>query len=363
MQFSMAFGLSQEMLALKLAIPESPQTGWDEAYEDFILRLRATKAKKTVAYYVDRLALLLRWAKEQKLTLQDFSGRSMSKYLDMRASTPKIHGGAVSDRTRRHDAVCAKVFFRFCFEEGMIERDPIKDYKVPRPTQRRVGCPTKAEVTELIRSVRRRWDADRTPEARFTPPKRRKYLTVRNVAIIGGLIDTGARISEILNLKLADYHPQDRYVVFRDTKTNEDREVPISTEWIGMIAEWMKVRPKDCACQNLFVTEYAEEIDPVCFGHFFRQQLKWAGLSGFTLHGLRHYAATKIAERGILAAKEILGHKSISTTQIYTHASRDYVRQIHGETAALAGVLSDEEKPIIVNKRTEQQKEKRKRVC
>lgn len=337
--------------------------GWADAFDDFCLNQKATKEEKTFIFYKDRLTQLIRWANEKGIPLSEFRGRDMSRYLDMRATKPGRNGKPVSDRTRRHDARAAKLFFKFCRQSELLPLDPLADYQVPKATKKQAGCPTEDQVRELLRSIQRRWDADRNPAAKFVTPRRRRFLLTRNYAIVSGLVDTAARISELCSLTLKDYHPDRLEVTFRDTKTDIDKDVPITEAWVKSVAAWLAVRPKAARSDKIFVNEYGEDLDPDVFGKRFHEQMEFAELSGFTLHGLRHFAITAIAHRDILAAQEIAGHKSLATTQGYIHTQKEHVRQIHAGVNLLARVEEEPEqasdKPIMINKRSERQKRKR----
>lgn len=335
---------------------------WDSAIDDFLIHKRATKETKTVLFYKSTLKGLKEWAEREKISLQDFRGRHLSRYLDMRKREPGRRGTPVTDRTRRHDAVSAKVFFAFCAAERLIETNPLSDYEVPGFTRKIPKVPTTEEVGKILRATRDIWEPGKRPGNKYVKDTRRRFHAKRNYALIAGLVTTACRIGEMLTLKLEDYHPGELFVTFRDTKTDEDREVPIYKEWVEMVEAYLKVRPKKSGSDYLFVSEYGEQISVVGYCDVFKDIVTFAGVPHCTLHLLRHYAATQLAERDLLTAKEILGHKRIETTMIYTHASKNHIRRIHSEVGLLAGVLPADEKsskPVLRNKRTEAQKRRK----
>jgi integrase len=246
-----------------------------------------------------------------------------------------------------------------------VTDNPLRDYEAPRFSRKQTPYPTEEQVREILRSFKRRFDPAKCDSARRVPRSRRRFALARNYALVTGLICTAARISEMCALKLVDYHPKELYIVFRNTKTDEDREVPITEDWVKIVDEFLKVRPRGCDADTLFVNEYGTVVKPTAFTMLWKDHLRWAGLPHFTLHSLRHFAATLLAERDLLAAKEILGHRRVETTMIYAHARRQHVRKVHQDTAALAAVLDEEpeekpiERPILVNKRTERQKRRK----
>jgi len=161
-----------------------------------------------------------------------------------------------------------------------------------------------------------------------------------------GLIETAARIGEMLALTVEDYQPELGQIVIRKSKGDEPRIVPISPTWIEAVDSYLKVRPK-VESEVLFISEYGTPIIVNEFGKRFRGYLKYAGLSGFSLHGLRHYAITQLAKTDVWAASIIAGHKDLTVTRGYLHGDPDHVRSVH----TLANPLGR----IMVNVRSQKQ--------
>jgi site-specific recombinase XerD len=331
--------------------------GWDEAMDDFLLRLASVKETKTQEYYQSRLRILVRWAQAENLTLQEFRGRHLARYLEWRRNQP-VHPSKpqsrISDRTRRHDASCARVFFRFLAREEIIPSNPMVDYELPKPPKTLGKCPSHEDIILLLTSIRHRWSIQNNPPIKNIPPARRRFFEARNYAIIAGCIDSACRISEMLNLTMDDYQSGQLQAIFRNTKTDQDRTVPITARWIELVKEYLKHRPKSCPSNTLFVNEYGESVDPGAFSHLFRDHMKWAraqkafeNMSHFTLHGLRHYAITCLSEISLTAAQAIAGHASLATTQLYIHTTSQHIQATHAQ----AKMLPD----ILVNKRSVRQ--------
>jgi len=287
----------------------------------------------------------------------------MSAYLVARKNQPGPHGKTVSDRTRHHYAVAAKVFFKFCKQQTMIRTDPLKDYQCPGFNRKIVRVPTTEEVTKILNATKEFWDVKKRKGAKYVGERHASYYAVRNFAIVSGLVTTACRIGEMLSLTVADYRPDDQSVIFRDTKTGIDREVPISKAWVPFVNEYLERRPKEAKTDCLFVNRNGDAMVVGIFAKAFKDIAIFAGMEWLTLHKLRHYAATRLAERDLFAAKEILGHSRIETTMIYAHAQREHVRAIHKEVGLLDGVMetqtSQASKPIMVNKRSEKNKQRK----
>lgn len=322
----------------------SATVGWPEAVADFLLQTRATREENTERFYHERLRLLSRWSLEKDVPLDGFRARHLREYLAHRADQ------GVSDQTRRHDAVAARAFLKFCMREGYVEGDPLMGYQVPKAERAYVKCPSDDEIRALLKAMHERWKPASNPAVRFIRPAARQFFSRRNYALVTGLIETGARIGEMLALTLDDYQPEQGQIAIRHAKGDAPRVVPISLVWIDAVAAYLRVRPK-VDCNRLFVSEYGGPMDVARFGRQFRGYLEFAGLSGFTLHGLRHYAITQLAKTDVWAVSQIAGHKDLKITRQYLHGDPAHVRAAHDAAAPLARIL--------VNVRSERQRRKK----
>lgn len=323
---------------------------WGEAVADCIRQLYGTKEEKTRRFYAGRLRVLTQWAEGKDIALPAFRVRHLREFLACRLVGPDNPDG-VTERTVRHDAIAARVFLRFCAQEGYIPSNPLVGYEIPKAAKAYVKCPSDDEVIRLLAAARDRWKVTGLGDAsRFVPQRLRTFLGRRNYAIITGLIETACRAGEVLGLRMADYDPAQKQVVIHKAKGNKPRIIPISDEWAEVVDAWLRVRPQ---CDNplLFITEYGDPIKVEVFGKQFHGLLEHAGLSGFTLHGLRHYALNQIARTDLQAAMHIAGHTSLTVTQGYLHAGADHIRQAHATAAPLARLL--------VSRRAEKAKKKR----
>lgn len=318
--------------------------GWAEAVADFLLQVRATREEATERFYRNQLRLLVRWAEGQGVPLADFRARHLRAYLAFRADS------GVSDQTRRHDAAAARAFLKFCKREEYIRGDPLAGFQVPKASRPYVKCPSDDEIRRLLQAVQDRWRPSVNPAARYVHATARLFFSRRNYAIVAGLVETAARVGELLALTLADYQPQERQIVIRKAKGDEPRAVPIGPVWIEAVDAYLRVRPK-VDTDLLFVSEYGGKIEVDEFGKRFRGYLKYAGLSGFSLHGLRHYAITQLAKTDVWAASQIAGHKDLQVTRQYLHGDPAHVRSVHEQAAPLARIL--------VNARSEKQRRKK----
>lgn len=159
----------------------------------------------------------------------------------------------------------------------------------------------------------------------------------RDYAIITLFLNCGLRLSELIGINLQDINFDD-YKLTVIGKGNKERTIYLNKACINAIKDYIKVRPtegvkNDSKASNkaLFLSKRRERISNRTVQYIVEKELQKAGLdtSKYSTHKLRHTAATLMYQYGevdIRALQEILGHKSISTTEIYTHVSNEQAR-------------------------------------
>jgi len=149
------------------------------------------------------------------------------------------------------------------------------------------------------------------------------------------LCSTGIRVSEISNIKLKEISLSDRTIKITG-KGNKERTIYLNKACMEAINNYLAVRPpKDKIKKQdedaLFLSERLERISKRTVQYIVEKELKKAGLdtTKYSTHKLRHTAATLMYQYGnvdIRALQELLGHESISTTEIYTHVDNEQIR-------------------------------------
>jgi integrase/recombinase XerD len=151
-------------------------------------------------------------------------------------------------------------------------------------------------------------------------------LGLRNRTVFELIYSSGLRRSEAANLAVIDVDLQARQILIRQGKFAKDRVVPISEVAAAFLTKWLGVR--DCGSERLF-----GELTGGAVGASFRRYLKELGLQrrGICAHSLRHSTATHLLEHGanIRYVQELLGHESIETTVIYTHALPAHLKRVY----------------------------------
>lgn len=159
----------------------------------------------------------------------------------------------------------------------------------------------------------------------------------RDYAIITLFLNCGLRLSELIGINLQDINFDD-YKLTVIGKGNKERTIYLNKACINAIKDYIKVRPtegvkNDSKASNkaLFLSKRRERISNRTVQYIVEKELRKAGLdtSKYSTHKLRHTAATLMYQYGnvdIRALQELLGHESISTTEIYTHVNNEQVR-------------------------------------
>lgn len=324
----------------------------------------------TYGFYKSRLRTFARWVEDTGLSIAQFRGRHLTQFVTwhrMQVVQARLGPRKVSPTTLRHDAVAVRALMRYARQEEYILTFPFSDYELPKGEKNRGIHATEKDVFLLLASLRQRWDPEKNPAIKNMHASRRRFCRTRMHAIIAGLADTGCRINEFLLLEFGDLNRETMEVTLQaeNTKSGKGRIVPISENWLSVLDEWLRARPK-CETGLIFVGEYGDRVTTNTWGRSFREHILWAKaqpafaeLQYLTPHSLRHYAGTEIYKQAPAAAQAILGHASPSTTQIYNHSDkeREFLRAQHRAASPLA--RAQQERPIVVNKRTEERKRKR----
>ena len=155
-------------------------------------------------------------------------------------------------------------------------------------------------------------------------------FSARDFSIITLFLNTGLRLSELVNLDLNDIRNNNLTFI---GKGNKERAIPLNSACVDAIAEYLKVRPVDGVKDKnaIFLSSRKQRISNNMVHKIVKKYLSEAGLDPrrYSAHKLRHTAATLMYKHGhvdIRALQEILGHESIATTEIYTHLDKQQLK-------------------------------------
>jgi len=206
-------------------------------------------------------------------------------------------------------------FYKFLIREELIENDPTIDLTLPKKDKVLPDVISVEEIEKLVNII---------PEKGFKGKRDR--------ALIELLYSSGLRVSEIINLKINEIDLKNGYLKCFG-KGSKERIVPFGSFAKDLLIEYIEERDKNNINSDLlFVTKKGKKIVRQEINNILNRYAKKSKLKKkIHPHMLRHSFATHLLERGadLRSVQELLGHVDISTTQIYTHLTKEHLREVY----------------------------------
>ena len=273
------------------------------------LGLEKNASDKTVKSYREDLTQALSFARDRnkktRVEPDDWNTRLL------RAFVAWLHeqGYAKSTVARRLAAV--RSFGKFLCRQGTLKENPAKGLRGPRQEKRLPHFLTLADVTKLLAA-----------------PSASNWAARRDRAILETLYSAGIRVSELVGLDLLDADLTDGVMTVRG-KGKKERLALLGPAAVRAINDWLPDRAALLQRMNkettaVFLNKSGTRLTVRSIGRLLAKYLKLAGLDPRTSpHTLRHSFATHMLDAGadIRGVQELLGHKSLTTTQVYTHVT------------------------------------------
>jgi len=270
----------------------------------------------TVKSYGEDLASLLEY-------FRDFGGGipapQQVTVASLRAYVAYLHECRYARGTMARRLACLRSFFRFLCREGQVSSNPAKLLRTPRGGRRLPHFLSAEQVARLLE----------TPPAN-TP------AGLRDRALLETLYSAGLRISELASLDVASWD-RDAGIVRVVGKGRQERVAPIGRQAAAALDAWLRVRQPDPRAspahqRALFLNKGGRRLSVRGVARLLEKYIGQAGLDRLTTpHTLRHSFATHLLDGGadLRSVQELLGHKSLTTTQIYTHVSNQRLRDAY----------------------------------
>lgn len=259
--------------------------------------------------------------------VRDFSKLDILNYLSYVATERKN-----TAKTRHRKLASLKVFYKCLYRDlGLIPSDPAKDVDYPKMHEHLPKFLTLDDSIKLLRNM-----------------NRDDPFYYRDYCIITLFLNCGMRLSELVGLNLQDVNLDERTMRLLG-KGNKERIIHINDACAESIVQYISERQPSPAEPNaLFLSKRGTRITNRRVQQIVDNALKDSNLDhqGYSTHKLRHTAATLMYQHGnvdTLILKEILGHKSISTTEIYTHISNESVKEAM-DASPLANISNTKKK-------------------
>ena len=210
-----------------------------------------------------------------------------------------------------------KSFYKYLLAEDMIRNNPAELLESPKKMRKLPDTLSYQDINKLIEAI----DLSKSDGT-------------RNKAIIEVLYSCGLRVSELTELKLSNLYLEIEFVKVIG-KGNKERLVPIGGEAIKALKLWIEhdrvhIPIKKGEEDMVFLNRRGSRLSRVYIFMLIKQLAEAAGIKkSISPHTLRHSFATHLVEGGadLRAVQEMLGHESITTTEIYTHLDREYLKE------------------------------------
>lgn len=245
----------------------------------------------------------------------------------IRAWVAGLHASGFAPTSIARRLSTVKSFCRYLCREGVLDRNPAQGLRAPRPGRH---LPKFIEASQI--------------EALLEAPPADRPMGLRDRALLETCYGAGLRVSELVGINLEDLDLETGTVRIRG-KGKRERLAPLGRHATSAIGRWLAARkPAPGAAPRhrsaLFLNKNGTRLTTRSVGRMLEKYLRAAGLDPkLSPHSLRHSFATHLLNRGadIRGVQELLGHASITTTQIYTHLTTDRLRAEYDRAHARRG--------------------------
>ena len=275
------------------------------------IRLEKGLSDNTAEAYSDDLNKLIKYIDNEP----DVSILSLT-YKDLQNFIAQLSDIGINARSQARIISGIKSFYRFLRMEDYIQTDPTELLESPKIGQKLPEVLTENEINNLINSI----DLSK-PEGQ------------RNRAMLEVLYSCGLRVSELIGLQYSKIYFDEQFIIVKG-KGDKQRLVPISPKAIQEIRNYLidrhTIKVQKGFEDTLFLNRRGAGLTRVMVFHIIKEQAKIAGIrKNISPHTMRHSFATHLLEGGanLRAIQMMLGHESISTTAIYTHIDREFLRK------------------------------------
>ncbi|MBI5801139.1 MAG: tyrosine recombinase [Verrucomicrobia bacterium] len=294
--------------------------------EDFLFSLRHERgqAEHTQKTYKGLLDKFLAWAGKHGLNAwRDVQLTHLTEFLqqerDRKMAGPKKDSTAQLSTSSLYLQIAAfRAFYKWAETEKKLPANPAENLSLPRRWKRLPKALSHAEVEQILKPLATPAPSDLCDQA------------VLELAYASGL-----RLAELRNLRLEQLHLEAGFVTVIG-KGNKERVVPVGKFAVDALGRYLTVgrpqlvRPKSPAA--VFLTRRGTAFAHVTMWSHITRRVKKAGIERHvTPHMMRHSFATHLLEHGadLRVIQELLGHSSISTTEVYTHVAGQRLREVH----------------------------------
>jgi integrase/recombinase XerC len=278
------------------------------------LAMEKNASELTVKSYREDLTQAVDYFRSQGLGTSAKPGQVTTRHL--RGFTGWLHDQGYAKATIARRQAAVRSWFRFLRRQGLVEENPTEGLRTPRQDKKLPHFLAEKAMTQLLGA-----------------PPAGTGMGLRDRAILETLYSAGLRVSELVGLNLADVDLDSALATVRG-KGKRERLAMFGPQSMKAVKIWLEARLELLAGLGrkndaVFLNKNGTRLNVRSVGRLMRKYLAEAGLDPQTSpHSLRHSFATHLLDHGadIRSVQELLGHRSLATTQIYTHVSTQRLR-------------------------------------
>ena len=264
-------------------------------------------SKNTAEGYLDDVQKLVKYLADAGIAVES------AKPDDLENFVCTLHDLGIQPRSQARVISGIKSFFKFLKMEGFVEQNPTRLINSPKIGKHLPQVLTIDEIDRMIACI-----------------DMSKHEGIRNRAIVETLYGCGLRVSELIDLQLSDVYHDEEYVI-----GDKQRLVPISPVALTLIDQYIAEYRSNLTVKRgnenvLFMNRRGGKLSRTMIFYIVRELCELAGIrKTVSPHTLRHSFATHLLEGGanLRAIQQMLGHESITTTEIYVHIDRSMLRK------------------------------------
>tara|TARA_B100000902_G_scaffold139745_1_gene137820 strand:- start:4934 stop:5827 length:894 start_codon:yes stop_codon:yes gene_type:complete len=285
---------------------------WEKSIKDFksYLQIERSLSSNSIDAYIRDVNKLADYSNQISQNIATINTSHIRMFLK------EIESIGISARTQSRIISGIKAFYKFLIIEDYINKSPVELIESPKIGYKIPETLSLIEINKLINSI------DLSSKH-----------GERNRAIIETIYSCGLRVSELVNLKISNIDFKEGYLKVVG-KGNKERFIPIGGQALKYLKIYLEeIRVHQSIIQGnqniLFLNNRGNKLSRVMIFIILKDLAKKSGVAkNISPHTLRHSFATHLIEGGanLRAVQEMLGHESITTTEIYTHLDKEYLR-------------------------------------
>lgn len=285
---------------------------WQAAIEEYKAHLKLERhlSDNTLASYLNDVTHLRRYAEERHIAPEQVTVEDLQLLLS------QLNELDIAITTQCRFISALRSFYKMMLIDDLVSDNPADLLEMPSRPKHLPDVLSDSDIT----AIQATFD-------RSLPDQERNYV------IIEVLYGCGLRVSELVNLKLADIYAEEQCLMVTG-KGDKQRWVPINERALSLMLTYIhQIRshqtPKAGNEKYVFLNRFGTRLSRNYVFMFLKEAVRRSGINKHVSpHSLRHSFATELVQNGadLRAVQEMLGHESISTTEIYTHLSRQFLR-------------------------------------